>query len=55
MMTGKQMGMEQEHAASTITNNATNIVIVKGGATLGNKAFSPNDIKIKVGRYSCLD
>ena len=49
MMTGKQMGMEQEHAASTITNNATNIVIVKGGATLGNKAFSPNDIKIKVG------
>ena len=28
---------------------ATNIAIVKGGATLGNKAFSPNDIKIKVG------
>jgi nitrite reductase (NO-forming) len=43
------MGMQQEHASSTTTSNATDIVIVKGAATLGNKAFSPNDIKVKVG------
>ena len=42
------MGMEQGHTPST-TNNATHIEIEKGAATLGNKAFSPNHIKIKVG------
>ena len=47
---GMMAGMQQEHASSTTTSNATDIVIVKGAATLGNKAFSPNDIKIKVGR-----
>ena len=41
--------MQQEHASSTTTSNATDIVIVKGAITLGDKAFSPNDIKIKVG------
>ncbi|MGC2382036.1 MAG: hypothetical protein WA631_02870, partial [Nitrososphaeraceae archaeon] len=46
---GMMAGMQQEHASSTTTSNATDIVIVKGAATLGNKAFSPNDIKIKVG------
>ena len=30
-------------------NNATRASIVKGATTLGNKAFSPDHIKIKVG------
>ena len=54
MMGGMQMGMEKHEKASsssssTVTNNATQVSIAKGAATLGNKAFSPDHIKIKVG------
>jgi plastocyanin len=48
-----QMGMEQQHAPSPSTNNNNNnaiqVSIVKGAATLANKAFSPDHVKIKVG------
>ena len=51
---GMQMGMEQQHAPSPSTNNNNNnnaiqVSIVKGAATLANKAFSPDHVKIKVG------
>jgi nitrite reductase (NO-forming) len=49
---GTQMGMEKHEKASsssTATNNATQVSIVKGATTLGNKAFSPDHIKVKVG------
>jgi plastocyanin len=50
---GMGMGMEKHEKASssspTTTNNASQVSIVKGATTLGNKAFSPNHIKIKVG------
>jgi nitrite reductase (NO-forming) len=49
---GMQMGMEKHEKASsssTATNNATQVSIVKGATTLGNKAFSPDHIKVKVG------
>jgi nitrite reductase (NO-forming) len=48
-----QMGMEHEHASSspssTNNNNGIPVSIVKGAATLANKAFSPDHVKIKVG------
>jgi nitrite reductase (NO-forming) len=48
-----QMGMEHEHASSspssTNNNNGIPVLIVKGAATLANKAFSPDHVKIKVG------
>jgi nitrite reductase (NO-forming) len=50
---GMQMGMEQQHApspsANNNNNNAIQVSIVKGAATLANKAFSPDHVKIKVG------
>ncbi len=52
---GMQMGMENNQGQSSsstqssATNNSTNISIVNGAATLGDKAFSPSDVKIKVG------
>jgi len=49
---GTQMGMEREHAPSSpssTNNNAIQVSIVKGAATLANKAFSPDHVKIKVG------
>jgi nitrite reductase (NO-forming) len=48
---GMQMGMEREHASppSTNNNNAIPVSIVKGAATLANKAFSPDHVKIKIG------
>ena len=50
---GMQMGMEKHEkvssSSSTGTNNATQASIVKGATTLGNKAFSPDHIKVKVG------
>ncbi len=53
MMGGMQMGMEKHGKASspssTATNNATQVSIAKGATTLGNKAFSPDHIKVKVG------
>jgi nitrite reductase (NO-forming) len=55
MMMGGGGGMEktEQHASSSssssTTNNAAEISIVNGAATLGNKAFSPNHLKIKVG------
>jgi plastocyanin len=57
MKGGMQMGMEQQqheqHAPSSfsspLTNNAVHVLIVKGATTLGNKAFAPNHIKIKIG------
>jgi len=46
------MGMEMEkhgnESSPSSTNNAP-ISIMKGATTLGDKAFSPNHIKIKVG------
>jgi nitrite reductase (NO-forming) len=48
-----QMGMEHEHASSspssTNNNNGIPVSIVKGAATLANKAFSPDHVKVKVG------
>ena len=52
MMGGTQMGMEKHEKASsssTATNNATQISIAKGATTLGDKAFSPSHVKVKVG------
>ncbi|MFL6365593.1 MAG: multicopper oxidase domain-containing protein [Nitrososphaeraceae archaeon] len=52
MMGGTQMGMEKHEKASsssTATNNATQVSIVKGATTLGDKAFSPSHVKVKVG------
>jgi nitrite reductase (NO-forming) len=49
---GMRMGVEKhgnESSSTSSTNNATPVSIIKGAATLGNKAFSPNHIKIKVG------
>jgi nitrite reductase (NO-forming) len=48
---GMQMGMEREHASisSSTNNNAIQVSIMKGATTLGNKAFSPDHIKVKVG------
>ncbi|MFL6390455.1 MAG: plastocyanin/azurin family copper-binding protein [Nitrososphaeraceae archaeon] len=36
-------------SSATTTNNATQVLIVKGATTLDKKAFSPNHIKVKVG------
>ena len=50
MMMGGGGGMEKRASSSAATtNNAAEISIVNGAATLGNKAFSPNHLKIKVG------
>jgi nitrite reductase (NO-forming) len=50
---GMQIGMEKHEMAysssTTTTNNATQVLIVKGATTLDKKAFSPNHIKVKVG------
>jgi len=50
---GMAMGMEkrEQHASSSpaTANNAAEISIVNGAATQGNKAFSPDHLKIKVG------
>jgi nitrite reductase (NO-forming) len=48
---GMQIGMEKHGKASSssTTNNAIQVSIVKGATTLGNKAFSPDHIKVKVG------
>jgi nitrite reductase (NO-forming) len=50
---GMAIGMEkrEQHASSSpaTANNAAEISIVNGAATLDNKAFSPNHLKIKVG------
>jgi plastocyanin len=52
---GMQMrGMENHRQASSFnsssaTDNSTKISIVNGAATLGDNAFSPSHIKIKVG------
>jgi nitrite reductase (NO-forming) len=50
---GMQMGMEKHGKASSssssTTNNSTHISIVKGATTLGDKAFSPSHVKVKVG------
>ena len=45
------MEMEQNENASQLTNadNSTQISIVNGATTLGDKAFSPNHVKIKIG------
>jgi len=45
------MGMEQKEDATQLTNasNSTHVSIVNGATTLGDKAFSPNHIKLKVG------
>ena len=34
---------------SSLSSNMTQVSIVKGAATLNNKAFSPNPLKVKVG------
>jgi nitrite reductase (NO-forming) len=46
-----RMEMEQNENASQLTNtdNSTQISIVNGATTLGDKAFSPSHVKIKVG------
>jgi nitrite reductase (NO-forming) len=46
-----RMEMEQNENASPLTNtdNSTQISIVNGATTLGDKAFSPSHVKIKVG------
>ncbi len=48
---GIQMGMEREHVSpsSSTNNNSIQVSIMKGATTLGNKAFSPDHIKVKVG------
>lgn len=50
-MKGTENGMSNnEYKSSSLdNNNATKVSIVKGATTLGNKAYSPNHIKIKVG------
>jgi nitrite reductase (NO-forming) len=49
MKTGMEQEQQQQRHASPSTNNAIELSIVKGATTLGNKAFSPDHIKIKVG------
>ena len=46
-----RMGMEQNENASQLANadNSTHVSIVNGATTLGDKAFSPSHVKIKVG------
>jgi nitrite reductase (NO-forming) len=45
------MGKEQKEGTSQLTNasNSTQVSIVNGATTLSDKAFSPNNIKVKVG------
>jgi plastocyanin len=49
------MSENEQHAssapasASPSSTNSTEVSIVKGATTLGNKAFSPNPLKIKAG------
>ena len=45
------MGKEQKEGTSQLTNasNSTQVSIVNGATTLNDKAFSPNNIKVKVG------
>ena len=42
-------GANVTSGTGTIFNNPINVSIVPGAATMGNKAFSPNPINIKVG------
>jgi len=50
---GMMMGMEKDKGSASgsvpESNNATKVSIVQGATTLGNNAYSPNHIKIKVG------
>ena len=47
---GMNMGMEKhENVSSSSTNNVAPVSIMKGATTLGNKAFFPNPVKIKIG------
>ena len=45
------MGKEQKEGTSQLTNasNSTQVSIVNGATTLSDKAFSPNNMKVKVG------
>lgn len=45
------MGREQKEDSSRLANisNSTHVSIVNGATTLGDKSFSPNHIKVKVG------
>ena len=45
------MGREQKEDSSQLANvsNSTHVSIVNGATTLGDKSFSPNHIKVKVG------
>lgn len=42
-------GREQHTSLSSSSSNSTEVSVVKGATTLGNKAFSPNPVKIKAG------
>ena len=45
------MGKEQKEGTSQLTNasNSTQVSIVNGATTLSDKAFSPNNMMVKVG------
>jgi nitrite reductase (NO-forming) len=45
------MSEKEQHTSflSSSSNNSTEVSVVKGATTLGNKAFSPNPLKIKAG------
>jgi nitrite reductase (NO-forming) len=43
------MSENEQHTSSSVSTNSTEVSIVKGATTLGNKAFSPNLLKIKAG------
>jgi nitrite reductase (NO-forming) len=50
MKMGKEMNSNSESMSeASESNNAAKVSIVKGATTLGNNAYSPNHIKIKVG------
>jgi nitrite reductase (NO-forming) len=47
----KAMSDKEQHTplSSSSSSNSTEVSVVKGATTLGNKAFSPNPLKIKAG------
>ena len=45
----KGMSEKEQHTPLSSSSNSTEVSVVKGATTLGNKAFSPNPLKIKAG------